>query len=109
MLRRPVAEIEALPSDEIIGWGLIMDYVAGPLDWRRYDLLDARQCAMQGAGESGSLEDYLLWPHKRPELSEREELARSDAQMRMFERLFKPSEIITPEIADEHDQAGQQK
>lgn len=104
MLRRPVADIEAMPSDEIIAWGLIMDYVAGPLDWRRSDLLDARQCAMQCAGESGTLEDFLLWPHQRPELSAMEELARKESQMRMFEKLFKPSEVIsTEEVAKQND------
>lgn len=58
-LKKSVAEILTLPRWEIESWRLLFD-VYGPLDWKRDDVRDARQTALQSV-EKLPIKDFLLF------------------------------------------------
>jgi len=59
-LRKSLQEIEALPVWEVELWKTAFE-VFGPLDWRRLDLLDARQTQLQLA-KPLKLKECVLFP-----------------------------------------------
>lgn len=72
-----------MPVDEQLAWGLVMDYVSGPLDWRRENIFDARAAALQSIDTDGkTLEDFMMFREPKPTLSNIEEYQKRGEQMK---------------------------
>lgn len=85
VLKRPVSEILRLPYWEIQSWRYFFD-LFGPLDWRRDDLMDARQTYLQTADHVSSLRDFVLFPEPEiiKELTEDEMTEKLDFLQKNF-------------------------
>ena len=93
LLRRPIAEIEAMPVDEQLGWGLVMDYISGPLDWRRGNIFDARAASLQCVSTDGmTVEDFMMFREPQPTLSNIEEFQKRGEQMESLRAFMKTTD-----------------
>lgn len=71
-----------MPADEQLAWGLVMDYISGPLDWRRGNIFDARAASLQCVSTDGmTVEDFMMFREPQPTLSNIEEFQKRGEQM----------------------------